>query len=806
VGRPPKDRHLLVRSGLEEFPDDCISEIKQERILGADTDFTLPPSRVELVLGANVGIYVVLPTSVRPSLPFACNGPFMQDPARVKIKDPETSPTNRWLLSRVGQLAASSMRGWLTNQDLDLSRRAEAYQLLLARKSVQQDIEGSCFNEVEESFFSSLAGLPIVLARTGTVEKKGECISIDKQIRDIWPHEVFSSEIEPNQRKLICEQIPTETVDNLHRLGEIDKISRPQFCSILRSTNPPCPSLEKLLALWVYISGEFTSIHFNANLEDISIVPIAGKGKLFSPRLSVRLGSTKATLSDEDSHLISSHILILDKEWTDYLESEDGDHSLRLGRLGSTSAKKVALTLLENMGLADNADKSKIIEKVISSVYKDKTTTADIIIKLAHICARLDCRIPKNFFYISQDGDMRDSAKGVCHDRNGILKSLLPAQHYNSLVLSTLYENANESCSPEEWSQWLSTNKSGLKRLPPLQTKVVNFNNGHELRKYISDTYGMELDPVLFPHRWQRNYPYQLYTLIDYDFHDDIIDFWEETQIYDSALSTLAFEFLASSINDWFLEPFIKIYQTTTNGSSKSPVTGHNISASWLRRFRQSHCIPDTRDNLCKPTELLRRSEETEPLICIERFINKKLDNSSNEKILELLGVSAALPGPHLLLTLLRTLSSIEKTPHSEIERVFEQLDKLFQVSSNYDQKVIVSELRANRLILTEQGQWSMPSEVFISGDGLEAAGIKTVISSLQSLVLWKHIGVKERPSSESAVEYIESLKIGTELEDSTLHLVRIFLKRFPGQIIRECGAWLTLMGQLKHIKDLVYG
>ncbi|KAF0654665.1 ATPase [Cyanobium sp. Copco_Reservoir_LC18] len=801
-----KYRYLLARSEPEDFPEDCIAEIKQERILGADVDFTLPPSRVELVLGASSGIYVVLPTSVRPSLPFACNGPFMQDPARVKIKDPETSPTNRWLLSRVGQLAASVMRGWLTNQDLDLAHRAEAYQLLLSRASVQQGIEGSCVNDVEESFFSSLAGLPIVLARTGTIEKKGQCISIDKQIRDIWPHDVFSRDIDPNQRKLLSEHISSETVDTLYRLGEIDRINRPQFCSILRSTNPPRPSPEKLLALWAYISGEFASIHSTANLEDISIVPIAGKGTLSSPRLSIRLGSTKATLSDEDNRLISNHIHVLDKEWTDYLESEDGDYSIYLGRFGSTSAKSAASGLLQKMGLADGSDTSKIIEKVMSSVHGGAPLKSDVVIRLAHICARLDCKIPKNFSYITQDGNLKNSANGVCHDANGLLKSLLPEHRYSTLVLSSQYGNTNHSCSPEEWAEWLSSYKSGLKRLPPLEKKEFTTRHGQALLTYIHDTYGMEFDPNLFPHRWERLYPYQRYRLIDYDFHDDIIDFWNELQSYDAALRALALEFLESSIIDWFSEPFIRIFQTNTGGSKEILVAGHSISASWLRRFQECNCIPDTRDTLCKPTELLRRSEETEPLIGIERFIKKRLDQSSNEKILELLGVSAALPGPHLLLSLLRTFSTLDRTPHSEVEKVFEQLDKLYQVSSSHDQTVIVNEFQESKLILTEQGEWSLPSEVFVSSDGLEAAGIKTVIASLQSLTLWRHIGIKERPSSENAVEFIESLEMGVELDNSTLLLAKIFLKRFAEKVISDCGAWLTLNGQLQPLKDFTYG
>ena len=100
------DARLIIRSETEEFPPDALEEIRQERLLSADQDADFPPCKVEAVLGAKGQLYVVLPTGVETGLPFACNAPFIQDPARLKIKDPETSPTNRWLLERAGRLAA----------------------------------------------------------------------------------------------------------------------------------------------------------------------------------------------------------------------------------------------------------------------------------------------------------------------------------------------------------------------------------------------------------------------------------------------------------------------------------------------------------------------------------------------------------------------------------------------------------------------------------------------------------------------------------------------------------------------------
>ena len=95
------DALLIARSEAENFPDEALEEIRQERSLGIEEETDFPPCSIDIVLGATGRLYVVLPTGVETKLPFACNAPFIQDPARLKIKDPETSPTNRWLLDRL---------------------------------------------------------------------------------------------------------------------------------------------------------------------------------------------------------------------------------------------------------------------------------------------------------------------------------------------------------------------------------------------------------------------------------------------------------------------------------------------------------------------------------------------------------------------------------------------------------------------------------------------------------------------------------------------------------------------------------
>ena len=104
VSTAPEKLHLLLRSSEENFPRNALQEIRQERMLTLGEEISFPPSRVEIVLGLESYLYVVLRTGVKTRLPFACNAPFIQDPARLKIKAVETSPTNRWLLYRLGKL------------------------------------------------------------------------------------------------------------------------------------------------------------------------------------------------------------------------------------------------------------------------------------------------------------------------------------------------------------------------------------------------------------------------------------------------------------------------------------------------------------------------------------------------------------------------------------------------------------------------------------------------------------------------------------------------------------------------------
>ena len=180
---------LLVRSKMEEFPEEAIEEIRQERMLGDAEEAMLPPCKVEIVLGLEGRLFVVLPTGVATSLSFACNAPFVQDPARVKIKDPETSPTNRWLLQRAGRLAAQTMLNWLSRNDLTLSERAAAYALLPEWSGSDDSIEGACTTIIATAFCQVIRNQQFLMTESGQLVGATECVSVPPWLIAVWAQE-----------------------------------------------------------------------------------------------------------------------------------------------------------------------------------------------------------------------------------------------------------------------------------------------------------------------------------------------------------------------------------------------------------------------------------------------------------------------------------------------------------------------------------------------------------------------------------------------------------------------------------------
>jgi hypothetical protein len=178
---------LIFNSRDEEFPPEALEEIRRERSV---FDLEMPPCRVQIILGlpSNQLVYVVLPTNVKVDLPFSCNAPFIQDPGRFVIKDPSISPTNRWLLDRIGRLARESLESWLRNRKLSIQDRSSAYRLLPGKPSRTASTLGTTVTEaICKHFESALQNSAVLLTARGTLVTQEKCIAPPRVAYEVWP-------------------------------------------------------------------------------------------------------------------------------------------------------------------------------------------------------------------------------------------------------------------------------------------------------------------------------------------------------------------------------------------------------------------------------------------------------------------------------------------------------------------------------------------------------------------------------------------------------------------------------------------
>ncbi len=269
--------YLVVRSLDEPFPEDALKEIREERLIDLAENTNLPPCKVEIVLGAPGHLFVVLPTGVKTSLPFAVNAPFIQDPARLKIKDPEISPTNRWLLQRIGQLAADATLQWLQHEDLDISERSKAYDLLPISDQKDNSLESVCTQVVGEAVMKAIQGKAYVLTDEGSLEIANRCVSLPSAVWEIWTNDQITSILSAKIQKpvLLSRRVNQSNNQKLQKYNAIVSIGRDNFLDILTVQMPPQPKTwSALLTLWELIGQQN---HYYWKNKELNIHPVRRK-------------------------------------------------------------------------------------------------------------------------------------------------------------------------------------------------------------------------------------------------------------------------------------------------------------------------------------------------------------------------------------------------------------------------------------------------------------------------------------------------------------------------------------------------
>jgi len=217
--------------------------------------------------------------------------------------------------------------------------------------------------------------------------------------------------------------------------------------------------------------------------------------------------------------------------------------------------------------------------------------------------------------------------------------------------------------------------------------------------------------------------------------------------------------------------------QVATTGSTRS-LTSEPLLADWLLKLRAKPCLPDTRNMIQIPAELVRRTPETEALIDVEPFVHGLLDRETTRPLLDLLGVRSTPSGPGGLLDRLRALAKSDKAPVHEVEKWYRRLDQMLDGASTPDAKSIKDAFKTEKLILAQDGTWVTSGGVFLVGDEEDVPGAAIIRSSLLDLSLWRRIGVAERPSADLALQWLGTLTSGKALSPDDARRVRTLMSR----------------------------
>jgi len=794
---------LLIRSAPEEFPPDPVAEIQQERLVLAGEDVDLPPCQVEIVLGESGRLFVVLPTGVRTQLPFAINAPFIQDPARLKIKDPETSPTNRWLLERAGRLARTTMLAWLAQDQLPLSERAGAYALLPDIDESDTSLAGAVGFQVLETFEEVIRDSPILISWSGAVSLPRTCITVPETLFDVWPPDQLGALLDSDGRPALAPEVSQQNRKKLVGWGLLDEIGRTGLLRVLEERSLPQPrKWQALLNLWAFLAPEILNYRYSRERDLLRIIPAQGRDVLSSAQEVVRLGEKPLLQSEEDWDFLADHLLVMNPDWVRFLAEERQALSGKASRRHRERVE-AAWSLLKALGLSEASPADSVMENVAEGFFSNPDRPPAEHARIAQIAARLGVRVGPGFMYLTRDDRLRSGEEPVLFDPDGSLERLLPEESQERWMLHPEYDQF-VSCSRKDWASWIRSGRARIGTAPPIRQVrsryryVSNFQNA--LRKEAGYSAG-----VHYPYKTSRSYPNQWYAISDFDFPDELAEYWAAKGNQPEAWAGVARLCLEANPASWEPNSTLTATQSSTNGSSWGSVRIGRYPAKWIRRLSMFPCLPDTYGILRRPSELLRRTGRTEALLDVEPFLDRELDTERTRPLLDLLGVRSEPTGPERLLESLRSLAASDDPPQREVERWYRRLDQLVNTCSTEDFDLIRKAFEGERLILSEAGSWETALGVHLSADGEGIPGAPVVWAAVRHLTLWRKVGVAERPSVERAIQWLRELPSGESPEAEHAPRIRDLLVRHPFRVWEECRHWLALSGEWTPVDEFAH-
>ncbi|MEI8290676.1 MAG: ATP-binding protein [Verrucomicrobiota bacterium] len=784
---------LLVRSAEEAFPEDVVNEIRQER--NAD-DLHLPPCSVELVLGlgGDQRLFVVLPAGTDVDLPYSINAPFLQDPARQKIKEPEVSPCNRWLLERAGRLAGEAMAAWLGKDQLTAANRANAYDLLRGPVTDAADLTTSATKQVMDAMLAAVEDEPVLLTTEDRLAPIGECTALPAELHAVWDAKELTSVFAKTAKHLLSAAVKPRACRALEAHGWIETISAETALQTL-AAQPVVPkptTSVRLQLLWNWVE-ENNGYDWNGERRrTLRIVPVDGQPSLQPGNEVIRVSARGQQLSDDDWNFISNFALAIDQEWI--------AHLAKLKPKDGNASQPAALELLEVLGLDEPSQVDRIAAQASRRLLaRGKMPVADCV-RIAHIFAALDATVPDDFQYATEDLHLRAvGSNDLIADPSGAVELLLPDGWAKQHLLHSSYLADFKSCTRDRWETWVLSAKSKLHNFVPLVTVEKKIRGRAELEKFAVGREGAK--PT------EYRYKSSDFVIEDRHFPPPLVQFWEQQatskpEIWASVVKGL----LSDPHAAWEDALSVTVEQESSTTTSTSTLSCGRLIPAWLVQLRGLSCLKDIHGNLRTPPELLLRTPDTESLLGIEPFVEGELDDTHDQKkLLRLLGVRDSATSWEKVVERLRGLTKIKDTMRvlADVLRLYEALDRIAMRCSAEDLNELRAVFAAEALILSNKLEWFSSGELSLHADPEDDSPV--VHSAAHGLALWLRVGVPERPALEKSLEWLKTLAAGTRLEGVSHRRATVALTRGGRRVWDELGHWLSLDQTWEAVTTLKY-
>ena len=788
IKNPGVQEILIFQAEPESFPDEAVKEIRDER---GSLDFTLPPCPVHIVIGSSMKerLYTVLPTEVQPKVPFSINAPFIQEPARKEIKPPISSPTNRWLLKRVGALAATAMVEWLENKRLKLEERVLAYSLLPKPIISDGSLGNECTRLIIEGFFEKVSrDDPILLCHDGSLSNKHNTIALPNDIVETWGADKALEIFAPVKNKTIAKEVKEaarKRLKNWEFLEIVDLKAIGQNLLSRGSTCIPRPKeLKNLVHFWSYILPLTKDYQYWGKLGDLPVAPVVGYEWLVPSRKVLVVGGRTARIPDADWTFLMKKIEVLDPDWIQIIDSVNGTKEKPPNAFEGKLIR--AAELFNELELDRRVGLEQVIESASENIFQRDDPGEDGI-RLAHIAARGDAIVSKNFWYLCQDDCWRSVSNELLFEYSGILFLLFPEQWLTSKLISNRYIDELNLQEKETWLIWAKHKQKswlGSLPLPPHRRYQKNWwDKADAVQTFCSERGGSP--PTKFPLKSDS------FKIEDYDWDESLWSFWEERDKNNpEAWTELGILVVKSWSADWEKRMHASIKQI---GYTREYWLDHSkLDAAWLLKLKNLPCLPDHFNNPQIPVKLFRLTPDTQPLLNIEPFVHHDLDKSETSKILDILGVRSKPESADALIERLRALSRAEKPPISHLIDIYRAIDQVALRMSTDNFKKLKTTFASESLIYTEDGTWGMLADVFHDNPD-HIPGVPLIHSEAKNFGLWGRLGISTKPTLEMAISWLQSIPVGQSLNRRDKSRALQILPLAPERIWTECSAWIDL-------------